>query len=611
VSVIDGESYNANKLKKLSKQRAAVYDELYISLHDEINEIINNQFIKPIEIKLKIEKIDTGIPDILENFYTKSENIDKTYYQLMAECNNNISFPLQNKKQKTLNEIFPAQINIIKYNDQYYNKTAFNILIEQYENIIRKMTEAKTNDILAYINFYSYNPEIELLSISDFTGYKYYYETKSENFFEYYLSQSKITNKMIDEIVLSNINIFNASFLTIPVISIDNFYFDSFSINELQESMKIVSPYLIQNTKNILIKGINFQTEIYSKNIDKYVSWYYSYFSGIDKTITNIVGFFKGEKSAGEKFYSDNFNRIMNNNADFDYIVENDLSRQNNIITNIFYEYLKLKDYFSVNFNQFAIKNISTSDFMEPFIEDITTYFDHVFEALDNADNYYLQEYTINDDIAVKTAKASMKLLSSVNFIGGILIDYLSLKTQEYLNNYELREQIYDSMIKSQLNKIAIINDPFNYLYDKLSVGSAIFVDNYFAGFNTYQHYGVYIGNGKVIHFAPQEGKEISMENGVIHETSLEKFLNGRALQIDKNIEKIFSDNEIVRRARSRLGEKGYDLFTNNCEHFARWCVTGEHISYQINNLPEKIDDTLLIVHEKFNTFSKFLELFN
>jgi len=30
------------------------------------------------------------------------------------------------------------------------------------------------------------------------------------------------------------------------------------------------------------------------------------------------------------------------------------------------------------------------------------------------------------------------------------------------------------------------------------------------------------------------------------------------------------------------LGQSGYDLFTNNCEHFATWCVAGEHSSAQV-----------------------------
>jgi hypothetical protein len=261
--------------------------------------------------------------------------------------------------------------------------------------------------------------------------------------------------------------------------------------------------------------------------------------------------------------------------------------------------------------NQIASDNISLDDFIKPYIDDIVVYFDHVFEALDNADNFYLQEYTIKDDITVKTAKSSIKLLANISFFGGILIDFLSLKTQELINKPELRQRIFDSMIKSQLNKIAIINEPFNYLSDKLSIGSVIFVDNYFAGFNTYQHYGVYIGNENVIHFAPYEGQEISMENGIIHETTLKDFLNGRALQIEMNAEKRFSEDEIVRRAHSRINEKGYDLLTNNCEHFARWCVTGESISYQVLNSPQKIESTLLTIRENYSMIKKFFELFS
>ena len=145
---------------------------------------------------------------------------------------------------------------------------------------------------------------------------------------------------------------------------------------------------------------------------------------------------------------------------------------------------------------------------------------------------------------------------------------------------------------------------------DELTIGCVLFVDNYFYSLNTYQHYGVYIGDGKVIHFASPEGREINFEDSIIHETTLENFLRGRALQIDKNIEKIYSEHEIIERAQSRLGEKGYDLLFNNCEHFARWCVTGEHISYQIDNLQQKIDDTILTIWGNINILSNFLNLF-
>jgi RNAse (barnase) inhibitor barstar len=609
VSVIDGKAYNANKLKELSKQRELAYNEMYISLNDEVNEIIYNLYIKPFDLEIiyEVQNEYIDVQSTLKNFYTKSADVDKTYYQLMAECNSKISFPFQNKKQYLLEEIFTAQINVIKHANKIYNEFALNLLMEQYEYIMKRIVGEKTGDIMAYIDFYSSNSETRLLSITDFIGYKYYYEITDESFFDAYINQCLITNKIFDEII---INISEVPFPNIPVILIDDVCYDSGTINELQKSMETVSPYLIQKTKNILIEGVNRQTRAYSENINKYVDWYYSSFTAFDKALTNFFGFLDGEKNAQDRFYFDNFNRIMNKNADFDYIIGGDIDKQINIIYNIFNEYFALKDYFSINIKQIALDIITGGDYIEPYIDGIVVYFDQVSEALYNADIFYHQEYTVKDSNMIKSAKTVIKLLPNVNFFGGMLVDYVSLKAHQLFKSTELRQKIYDGMIENQENKIAIINDPFNYLFDKLSIGSVLFVDNYFAGFNTYQHYGVYIGNGNVIHFAPHEGQEISMENGIIHETTLEKFLNGRALQIEANIGRKFSENEIVQRARSRLGEKGYNLLTNNCEHFALWCVTGEHISYQVINSPGKLESALSGIREKYDAVTKFIQLF-
>jgi len=45
-----------------------------------------------------------------------------------------------------------------------------------------------------------------------------------------------------------------------------------------------------------------------------------------------------------------------------------------------------------------------------------------------------------------------------------------------------------------------------------------------------------------------------------------------------------YDANEVVQRAISRLGERAYNMFTNNCEHFATWCKTGTHWSYQVDS---------------------------
>jgi hypothetical protein len=40
--------------------------------------------------------------------------------------------------------------------------------------------------------------------------------------------------------------------------------------------------------------------------------------------------------------------------------------------------------------------------------------------------------------------------------------------------------------------------------------------------------------------------------------------------------------DSVVERAKSRIGERNYNLLNNNCEHFATWCTYGEAVSRQV-----------------------------
>jgi hypothetical protein len=48
---------------------------------------------------------------------------------------------------------------------------------------------------------------------------------------------------------------------------------------------------------------------------------------------------------------------------------------------------------------------------------------------------------------------------------------------------------------------------------------------------------------------------------------------------------KLFSSEETLEQALSRLGERSYSLFVNNCEHFVLWCKTGRAESEQAERL--------------------------
>lgn len=94
-----------------------------------------------------------------------------------------------------------------------------------------------------------------------------------------------------------------------------------------------------------------------------------------------------------------------------------------------------------------------------------------------------------------------------------------------------------------------------------------------------YTHHGVDLGDGVAIHFCGEPG---SKANATIRLCTYDEFLAGGVMQVVAYATRL--DVEVtVARAESKVGESGYRLYSNNCEHFARWCVTGRHSSAQVN----------------------------
>ena len=97
-----------------------------------------------------------------------------------------------------------------------------------------------------------------------------------------------------------------------------------------------------------------------------------------------------------------------------------------------------------------------------------------------------------------------------------------------------------------------------------------------------YLHHGIYVGNGKVVHYA---GLAHRLHGGPVEVTSLDAFTQGYSLWVVSGRVARFTPDEVVRRAMSRLGEDRYHLLKNNCEHFCEWCLRAEHRSYQVDRL--------------------------
>ena len=97
-----------------------------------------------------------------------------------------------------------------------------------------------------------------------------------------------------------------------------------------------------------------------------------------------------------------------------------------------------------------------------------------------------------------------------------------------------------------------------------------------------YVHHGIYVGDGRVVHYS---GLVRGFFSGPVEEVSLAQFAQGRSVWSRWTDRARFDGQEVVRRARSRLGENLYRLLRNNCEHFCEWCLHGEPRSYQIERL--------------------------
>ena len=149
-----------------------------------------------------------------------------------------------------------------------------------------------------------------------------------------------------------------------------------------------------------------------------------------------------------------------------------------------------------------------------------------------------------------------------------------------------------------------------------------------------YAHVGVYIGNDQVIHFAGNE--DDFQGDKKVHLSSLKSFLESektkksakdiyityfpgdgrqpyKLYQDTSNLRthpahleffahkdcsklKCFSPAETLARAKEALLDNVFDDYvinSNNCEHFAFYCKTGQKISLQVNNIVDIIDTVI------------------
>src|SRR5579884_1357951 len=103
--------------------------------------------------------------------------------------------------------------------------------------------------------------------------------------------------------------------------------------------------------------------------------------------------------------------------------------------------------------------------------------------------------------------------------------------------------------------------------------------DHLHASRDGYHHDGIDLGDGRVVHYAADPGGTKS--TACVRISTFDDFAGDGQVTIRRYADG--HDPEVtVARAMARLGEAKYDLVFSNCEHFARWCVIGDHRSEQV-----------------------------
>ena len=92
-----------------------------------------------------------------------------------------------------------------------------------------------------------------------------------------------------------------------------------------------------------------------------------------------------------------------------------------------------------------------------------------------------------------------------------------------------------------------------------------------------YTHHAIDLGDGYVV----QYGRGVSAgARAAVHACPYERFSKGR--RIERVASPVSYDaDEVALRALGCVGERGYHILWNNCEHFVTWCRNGKRESHQ------------------------------
>ena len=108
-----------------------------------------------------------------------------------------------------------------------------------------------------------------------------------------------------------------------------------------------------------------------------------------------------------------------------------------------------------------------------------------------------------------------------------------------------------------------------------------------------YYHYGIFVSEEEIIQFGLPGDPGRPAEEIRVLASDVAAFLQGGEMEVAqpdaKDRKAMRTPEQIVALARQRLGEGGYDILHNNCEHFVNDCAFGVPVSSFLQGVREKL----------------------
>ena len=182
-------------------------------------------------------------------------------------------------------------------------------------------------------------------------------------------------------------------------------------------------------------------------------------------------------------------------------------------------------------------------------------------------------EFVVNT-LAIKLINGFSSLRSEIVFC----MTLMAMEFAAYLKTLMLESCMLHERCDSSGSPRSSFMLPLRLVHVKKDAGDLPIGSHLISPRKFYLHHGIYLGCGDVAHYSGFSG---SLKPGPIEVIDLERFANGKPVWVmQESCE--YSSDEIVSRARSRVGESQYRIFSNNCEHFCSWCISGKSCSAQV-----------------------------